>query len=258
MKRYNKIVQSNYAPKSDDIWLDNGVLKHLKNGIWTPIGQSEYDDRQELEEKVDSLDKEIGDIHTSISHLGSAQGVVELQIGNSTEIKTANLTLLQSIQTTDHTFFADINYGYGTGSWLPTTGGNATIFTNEGVAVFYTITPEGSVTKIGETSLGQKVTTSADGLMSKEDKIKLDSLIPIPSGGSTGQVLKKTSSGVAWQNDSDTKYTLPAATTSSLGGIKAIAAPSSLSTDAELAAVISKVNIIISSLTSGGIFKGAI
>lgn len=28
----------------------------------------------------------------------------------------------------------------------------------------------------------------------------------LPSGGSVGQVLKKTSNGIAWQNDNDTKY----------------------------------------------------
>lgn len=255
MKHYNRVIQSSTAPSSDDLWLDNGVLKHLRNGIWAPIGQSEIEDRRELEEKVDSLDKEVGDIHNALSQLGSSQGVVALQIGNSAEVKAANLAALQAVQTTDHTFLADINYGYGTGSWLPTTGGNATIFTDEGHAVFYTISADAAITKTSEMTLGVKATTSADGLMSKEDKTKLDSLIQIPSGGSTGQVLKKTATGVAWQADNDTKYTLPAATATALGGVKTVAIPTALAEEAELADVVAKVNSSISSLTSSGVFK---
>lgn len=78
---------------------------------------------------------------------------------------------------------------------------------------------------------------------------EINNLDPFPSGGSTGQVLKKTDTGMAWQNDNDTTYspattsaaglmsaadkakldgiasganayTLPAATTSTLGGVK--------------------------------------
>lgn len=80
-------------------------------------------------------------------------------------------------------------------------------------------------------------------------KSKLDSIQGVPTGGTNGQVLKKTASGVAWQNDNNTtynvatssanglmssadkskldgisaqanKYTLPAATESVLGGVK--------------------------------------
>lgn len=52
----------------------------------------------------------------------------------------------------------------------------------------------------------QKATTSTDGLMSKEDKNKLDNLIEVPSGGTEGQVLKKTSTGVEWSTDNNTTY----------------------------------------------------
>lgn len=257
MKIFDKIVYQSCAPDNKNlIWFTGTDLLHCINGKWESIFEHNAD-KEELEEKVDTLDKEVGVIQNDLLKFGSKQGVVELQIGNTTAIKSSNLKLLQGIQSTDHTFFTDIDYGYGTGAWLPATGGSATIFTKDGHAVYYTITSDGSVTKAGELILDQKATTTTNGLMTKEDKTKLDSLILIPSGGTTGQVLKKTDSGVAWQNDTDTKYTLPAATTTALGGVKQIAAPAELAESAELAAIISKVNGVINSLISSGVFKGA-
>lgn len=102
----------------------------------------------------------------------------------------------------------------------------------------------------------ENASQSSAGLMSSADKTKLDNLVEIPSGGTVGQVLKKTSTGVEWGNDSDTivtvnntlesdsttealsaaqgkalndkitaleipeEYTLPTASSSQLGGVK--------------------------------------
>lgn len=52
-----------------------------------------------------------------------------------------------------------------------------------------------------ENTTYENATQSTAGLMSSEDKTKLDNLVAIPSGGTDGQVLKKTSSGVAWGTD---------------------------------------------------------
>lgn len=104
------------------------------------------EDRQELEEKVDKLDKEVGSIQNNISILNS-KAVIELEIGNSESVKANNLAKLQAIQSVDHLFFADIDYGYGAAKWLPTTGGEAFIVTSSGRAVIYTIGKDGSVTK---------------------------------------------------------------------------------------------------------------
>lgn len=59
-------------------------------------------------------------------------------------------------------------------------------------------------------------TQSANGLMSSSDKTKLDNLIEVPTGGTTGQVLKKTADGVAWQNDNNTTYSVASGTTNGL------------------------------------------
>lgn len=109
------------------------------------IGEGD-EDRQELEEKVDNLDKEVGNIQKDVAVLNS-KAVIELEIGNSESVKANNLAKLQAIQSVDHLFFADIDYGYGAAKWLPTTGGEAFIVTSSGRAVIYTIDKDGSVTK---------------------------------------------------------------------------------------------------------------
>lgn len=151
MRRFRDIVEDIKAP-SPHLWLDNGKLKFFGTKGWASLNDTS-EDRQELEEKVDSLDKEVGQIKKELSVFGSEQGVVELEIGNSAEIKAANLNKLRTIQSNDHTFFTDINYGYGTASWLPSTRGNALIITNEGHAVKYSISIDGEVSKISEFTL---------------------------------------------------------------------------------------------------------
>lgn len=100
-----------------------------------------------------------------------------------------------------------------------------------------------------------KATTSADGLMSKEDKSKLDGLILVPTGGSTGQVLKKTSDGVAWQADSNTTY--GAANASTLGLVKQGSTVAALEEADEIATVIARVNTLIANLKTAGIIANA-
>lgn len=162
MRKFAGIVESTIAPPTNCIWLSNKDAKYFTNGKWVSLitGESE-EGRLELETKVDDLDKEVGQIKNELSVFGSEQGVVELAIGNSESIKEANLSKLKTIQSNDHTFFTDINYGYGTASWLPTTGGNALIITDEGHAVKYSIAADGEVTKLSEFTLGEYTLSKA-------------------------------------------------------------------------------------------------
>lgn len=115
MRRFRDIIEDIKAPSTQSLWLNNGELKVYGTKGWTSLNDTS-EARQELEEKVDSLDKEVGQIKKELSVFGSEQGVVELEIGNSAEIKAANLNKLRTVQSNDHTFFTDINYGYGTAS----------------------------------------------------------------------------------------------------------------------------------------------
>ena len=146
MRRFRDIVEDIKAPSTQSLWLDKGKLKFFGTKGWTSMAGEGGEDRQELEEKVDNLDKEVGNIQKDVTVLNS-KAVVELEIGNSESIKANNLAKLQAIQSVDHLFFADIDYGYGAAKWLPTTGGEAFIVTSSGRAVIYTIGKDGSVTK---------------------------------------------------------------------------------------------------------------
>lgn len=146
MRRFRDIVEDIKAPSTQSLWLDKGKLKFFGTKGWASmIGEGNVDS-QELEEKVDNLDKEVGNIQKDVTVLNS-KAVVELEIGNSESVKANNLTKLQAIQSVDHLFFADIDYGYGAAKWLSTTGGEAFIVTSSGRAVIYTIGKDGSVTK---------------------------------------------------------------------------------------------------------------
>ena len=140
MRRFRDIVEDIKAPSPQSLWLDKGKLKFFGTKGWTSmVGEG-------VEEKVDNLDKEVGNIQKDVAVLNS-KAVIELEIGNSESVKANNLTKLQAIQSVDHLFFADIDYGYGAAKWLPTTGGEAFIVTSSGRAIIYTIGKDGSVTK---------------------------------------------------------------------------------------------------------------
>ena len=145
MLRKRNIVESTTPPSTDSLWLNKGIAKVFVNGKWVTTGE-ESPDQKELEDKVDKLDKEVGSIQNNISILNS-KAVIELEIGNSETVKANNLAKLQAIQSVDHLFFADIDYGYGTAKCVPNAGGEAFIVTSSGRAVIYTIGNDGSVTK---------------------------------------------------------------------------------------------------------------
>lgn len=241
MKIINQlVVQSDMPNDNNVVWVYGNTAKYYNNGTWTTLGESN-EDRKELEEKVDSLDKEMGEVKKDLSILGSKQDVVELEIGDSNEIKANNLKRLQSIQTNDHTFFTDINYGYGTASWLPATGGNALIITSEGHAVKYTISKDGEVTKGEEFTL--KDFTSE--LNNKVDKVE-------------GKQLSSNDYTTAEKNKLANlqNYTLPTATKNILGGVKAITNIADLDADtATIGQVARVVNNLLAQFRTSGLIQ---
>ena len=241
MKIINQlVVQSDMPNDNNVVWVYGNTAKYYNNGTWTTLGESN-EDRKELEEKVDSLDKEMGEVKKDLSIFGSEQGVVELEIGDSDEIKANNLKKLQSIQTNDHTFFTDINYGYGTASWLPATGGTALIITSEGHAVKYTISKDGEVIKGEEFTL--KDFTSE--LNNKVDKVEGKQL------SSNDYTTTEKNKLANLQN-----YTLPAATKTTLGGVKAITNIVNVDTETATAASLAGVvNTLLNQLRAAGIIQ---
>lgn len=112
-----------------------------KNILRKALGYAAGEGRKEIQEKLDSLDKEVGNI---LSNLGSTLGAVILEVGNDEGVKTRNLAKLKTV-TSHNSFFTNINYGFGTASWNNNTGGVAFIITTGGTAKPYSINADGSV-----------------------------------------------------------------------------------------------------------------
>lgn len=97
MLRKRNIVESTTPPSIDSLWINKGTAKAFVNGKWVTIAGGGTSDQKEP--------------------------IIELEIGNSESVKANNLAKLQDIQSVDHLFFANIDYGYGAAKWLPNTGG---------------------------------------------------------------------------------------------------------------------------------------
>lgn len=184
-----------------------------KNTLKEALNHEGGDDITAIENKVDTINKELNTAKSDISNLGvkvndfiNANEIIELAVGDDEETKAANIAKLGNTQ---HTFFTSINNAYGTASWLPTDGGNAFIVSDEGHAVTYKISTDGAVTKLSEFTLAKP-----------------------------------------------TEYTLPAATKTTLGGVKAIT--NIVNVDTETATVTSLagvVNTLLNQLRAAGIIQ---
>lgn len=184
-----------------------------KNTLKEALNHEGGDDITAIENKVDTINKELNTAKSDISNLGvkvndfiNANEIIELAVGDDEETKAANIAKLGNTQ---HTFFASINNAYGTASWLPTDGGNAFIVSDEGHTVTYKISTDGAVTKLSEFTLAKP-----------------------------------------------TEYTLPAATKTTLGGVKAIT--NIVNVDTETATVTSLagvVNTLLNQLRAAGIIQ---
>lgn len=190
-----------------------GLSFDNKNILKAAFNQKGEADITEIETKVDTINKELNTAKADISNLGvkvndfiNANEIIELGVGIDEETKAANIAKLGNTQ---HTFVTSINYAYGTASWIPTDGGNAFIITDEGRAVTYKISTDGSVTKVSEFTLAKP----------KE-------------------------------------YTLPAATKTTLGGVKAITNIVNVDTEtATVASLAGVVNTLLNQLRAAGIIQ---
>ena len=190
-----------------------GLSFDNKNILKEALNQKGEADITEIETKVDTIDKELNTAKADISNLGvkvndfiNANEIIKLDVGIDEETKAANIAKLSDTQ---HTFFTNINHAYGTASWLPTDGGNAFIITDEGHAVTYKISTDGSVTKVSEFTLAKH-----------------------------------------------TEYTLPAATKTTIGGVKAITNIVNVDTEtATVASLAGVVNTLLNQLRAAGIIQ---
>lgn len=251
MRRFREIIEDIKAPSPQSLWLDKGELKFFGVKGWTSMVGGRDEDRQELEEKVDSLDKEMGTANNDIKKLQSSKlTCLQLQIGNSAEVKQHNLKELQGIA---GFFFTELDYGYGVGTYQSSTGGFAHVVTAHDNNTYYDIATDGSIAKNDDyISLNEPYTIQLDSTdIGKPLEDVMASHIlncgEIIVNGVTGPITytrsvdstesmiyfisskKDNSFQILTYNVSSktitsaiSKYTVPAATKSSIGGVKAM------------------------------------
>lgn len=78
MRRFRDIIEDIKAPSTQSLWLNNGELKVYGANGWTSLNDTS-EDRQELEEKVDSLDKEVGQIKKELKDYTYISGELKFQ-----------------------------------------------------------------------------------------------------------------------------------------------------------------------------------
>lgn len=222
-----------------------GLSVDNKNTFKEALNQDYRDDITEIETKVATINKDLGTAITDISNLGvkvndfiNANEIIELGVGIDEETKAANIAKLGDTQ---HTFFTNINHACGIVSWLPANGGNAFIITYEGNAVKYTISKDGGVTKGKEFTLKDFISE----LNNKVDKVEDKQLSS--NDYTTAEKNKLTNLR---------NYTLPTATKTTLGGVKAITDIANVDTEtATVASLAGVVNTLLNQLRAAGIIQ---
>lgn len=251
MRRFREIIEDIKAPSPQSLWLDKGELKFFGVKGWTSMVGGRGEDRQELEEEVDSLDKEMGAANNDIKKLQSSKlTCLQLQIGNSDEVKQHNLKELQGIA---GFFFTELDYGYGVGTYQSSTGGFAHVVTAHDNNTYYDIAADGSIVKNDDyISPNEPYTIQLDSndIGKPLEDVMASHILncgEIIVNGVTGPVTytrsvdstesmiyfisskKDNSFQILTYNVSSktitsaiSKYTVPAATKSSIGGVKAM------------------------------------
>lgn len=281
MRRFRDIIEDIRAPSTQNLWLNNGELKVYGAKGWTSLNDTSKD-RQELEEKVDNLDKEMGTANDNITKLQNGKlTCLQLQIGDSDAVKQSNLKELQGIA---GFFFTELDYGYGVGTYQSSTGGFAHVVTAHDNDAYYDIAADGSITKNDSyISPNEPYTVN---LTSEQVGVALDDVTAskvnkcgeITITGSTGPITytrtsDSTSAAIYFISDrKDGKVTLLTyivstktissavvnlplpATTTQIGAVKKVSAIEDLVTDSVTAeSVAYKVNDILAALRTAGI-----
>ncbi len=285
MRRFRDIIEDIKAPSPQSLWLDKGELKFFGTKGWTSMVGGGGEDRQELEEKVDSLDKEMGTANDDIRKLQNGKlTCLQLQIGNSNEVKQSNLKALSAIA---GFFFTELDYGYGVGTFQAGVGGFAHVVTAYDNDAYYDIAADGSISKNSNyISPNEPYTVN---LTSEQIDITLDDVTAskvancgeIIITGTTGTVTytrtaDSTSAAVYFSDErKDGKITvltytastkkitpavinpyLPAASTSAIGGVKMVNAIEDIvASSATAESVANKLNDVLAALRTAGILN---
>ena len=98
MRRFRDIVEDIKAPSPQSLWLNKWKLKFFGTKGWTPLNYTS-EDIQELEEKVDSLNKEVEQIKKKLSIEGEVSKISEFTLkDNSYTLPAATKTTIGGVK----------------------------------------------------------------------------------------------------------------------------------------------------------------
>lgn len=288
MKRFREIIQDNTAPSTSDLWITGGKLKYFDGG-WKDLGGdtpdlSNYATKDDLNSY---LPLEGGEITGTLS-------TYTLVLSNP-----SLGALIQLVGTQRQLNISTLNAGID--EFLFTIQNSTPLrLTEAGIYVTGDIFIDNVPIENTYVKLTDMATTGAAGLMSAADKSKLDGIASgannyvhpttsgnkhIPSGGSSGQVLRWSADGTAvWGDDNNTtysdatqstaglmsatdktkldsiasnanNYTLPNASTSERGGVLMAASVADLAGTEDASAICTKVNSLLAALRTAGIIN---
>lgn len=132
MKKFQGIIESPTPPPINCFWLYNGTSQYITGNIHTK--NHEFGNLGAIVSE--------GVITLTSVFVNYSNAIVELEIGDSNEIKEHNLNNLVQ----GH-FFTHLDYGYGVGTFQTKIGGFAHVTTAYGNEVFYSIKDDGSIIK---------------------------------------------------------------------------------------------------------------
>lgn len=141
------IIKNNkISPYANVLILESGKYSHYFNKVMQSNGTSRY-----ITGNIHTKNHEFGNLGAIVSEgvitltsvfVNYSNAIVELEIGDSNEIKEHNLNNLVQ----GH-FFTHLDYGYGVGTFQTKIGGFAHVTTAYGNEVFYSIKDDGSIIK---------------------------------------------------------------------------------------------------------------
>ena len=232
------IIKNNkISPYANVLILESGKYPYYFNKVMQSNGTSQY-----ITGNIHTKNHEFGNLGAIVSEgvitltsvfVNYSNAIVELEIGDSNEIKEHNLNNLVQ----GH-FFTHLDYGYGVGTFQTKIGGFAHVTTAYGNEVFYSIKDDGSIIKDEDYIKPNEPYTiqldSNDIGKPLEDVMASHILNcgEIIVNGVTGPVtytrsVDSTESMIYFISSKTitsaiSKYTVPAATKSRIGGVKAM------------------------------------
>lgn len=244
MNRIVGIIESPTAPAMTNVvWVNKGVMNYFRNGTWVPLG-----DKKEIEEIKDTLDA------LAVVFAEGKPGQVFKKTSDGVEWGNDDNTAYTFTNGTNGSFTVTPVGGKAQTVTIGTIPTNVSQLTNDSKYVTETTltskgytTNTGTITGItmngaskgtsGVVNLGT-VITEHQSLTGKQDVIS--DLATIRSNAAKGATALQS---------------VPAATTSILGGVKQVISPTALEEGSELTDVVTQLNAVITALKSSGIFQ---